>query len=113
MDESLAFRLTSFEPQAILAPGFIVDSKKAGMLRGQMEDILTIKGRPAPSPRPAFMRIDHGFSLALSPNAPQNRFARGTLLAHHRLRPRHPKRIRRCLISGSGNRLKTHLGILD
>ncbi|MEM5470956.1 GntR family transcriptional regulator [Hoeflea sp. AS60] len=108
MDESLAFRLI-LEPQAILAPGFAVDSKKAGILRGRMEDFLTIReGRITTA---GFMRIDTEFHCFIA-ECSANRFARGTLLAHHRLRRATQKdtsvpdfRLRQSL--------EEHLGILD
>lgn len=108
LDESFAFRLI-LEPQAILAPGFAVDSKKAGMLRGQMQDFLNIKeGRITAA---GFMRIDTEFHCFIA-ECSANRFARGTLLAHHRLRRATQKdsslpdfRLRQSL--------EEHLGILD
>ncbi|MDR5907879.1 GntR family transcriptional regulator [Franzmannia qiaohouensis] len=39
VDESLAFRLST-EPQAILAPGFIMDIQKAGLLKLRMQELL-------------------------------------------------------------------------
>ncbi len=82
IEESLTMRLT-LEPQAILAPGFVLDSKRAGLLRTQMEDMLrTSEGRITAT---GFHRIDtefHGFIAECS----GNRFLRGTLLAHQRLR---------------------------
>ncbi|MEP3437149.1 MAG: GntR family transcriptional regulator [Hoeflea sp.] len=108
MDESLAFRLI-LEPQAILAPGFAVDSKKAGILRGRMEDFLSIReGRITAA---GFTRLDTEFHCFIA-ECSANRFARGTLLAHHRLRRATQKdtsvpdfRLRQSL--------EEHLGILD
>lgn len=82
IDESLAMRLV-LEPQAILAGGFQLDSSRAGLLRGQMEEVLQIReGRITAA---GFLRIDtdfHGFIAECS----GNRFLRGTLLTHQRLR---------------------------
>jgi DNA-binding GntR family transcriptional regulator len=82
IEESLQFRLI-LEPQAITAPGFQLDAQKAGLLRAQMQAHLqTRQGRIGSA---SFMRIDtefHGFIAECS----GNRFARGALLAHHRLR---------------------------
>lgn len=82
VDESLDFRLT-LEPQAILAPGFVMDDKKAGLLRTRMQDYLRIQeGRITHS---GFVRLDVEFHSFIA-ECSANRFARGALLAHHRLR---------------------------
>lgn len=82
ISESYDFRL-SMEPQAILASGFSLDTKKASLLRTQMEDFLeadefrtTVGG---------FHRIDSEFHNLIA-ECSGNRFVRGALLAHHRLR---------------------------
>lgn len=82
VEDSIAFRLT-MEPQAILAPGFSMDFKRAGLLRCQMEDVLKL--REGHITFAGFQAIDtefHGFIAECS----GNRFIRGSLLTHHRLR---------------------------
>lgn len=80
--ESLAFRLIQ-EPQAILAPGFQMDSQKAGLLRQQMTIFLE---RPDGSLSAlGFLHLDCAFHSLIAESS-GNRFARGALLAHHRLR---------------------------
>lgn len=82
IEESLAMRLTT-EPQAILAPGFALDSQRAGMLRKQMEEMLqTGEGRIMAT---GFHRIDTEFHSLIA-ECSGNRFLRGALLSHHRLR---------------------------
>ena len=108
LEESLAFRLI-LEPQAILAPGFALDGKKAAMIRGQMADLMNTKeGRITSG---GFMRVDTEFHCLIA-ECSANRFARGTLLAHHKLRRATQKnasvpdfRLRQSL--------EEHLGILD
>lgn len=106
--ESLSFRL-AMEPQAILAPGFRMDSQKAGMLRQQMEDFLTHSDGSMSAM--AFMHIDCAFHSLIAESS-GNRFLRGALLAHQRLRLTTQKdhsipdfRLRQSL--------EEHLGILD
>lgn len=108
VDESYAMRLT-LEPQAILAPGFALDSKHARMLRKQMDDLIHRGDGRITSQ--AFARLDidfHGFIAECS----GNRFLRGTLVAHNRLRRATQKDT-----SAPGFRLRQaieeHLGILD
>jgi DNA-binding GntR family transcriptional regulator len=80
--ESLAFRL-SLEPQAITAPGFNMDSQKTGLLRQQMEEFLQ---RPDGGlGAAAFLHLDCAFHSFIAESS-SNRFARGALLAHQRLR---------------------------
>lgn len=80
--ESLAFRLYN-EPQAILAPNFRIDSQKAGMMRHQMLDFLSRgDGRMSSA---GFVRLDCDFHSFIA-ECSGNRFARGALLAHQRLR---------------------------
>ena len=82
LDESLAFRL-SLEPQAILSPGFQMDSQKIGLVRQQMEDFLL---RPDGSlGANAFLKLDCAFHSLIAESS-GNRFARVTLVAHQRLR---------------------------
>lgn len=82
LSESLAFRL-SLEPQAILSPGFSMDSQGVGLMRQQMEDFL---GRPDGSMSGvAFLRLDCAFHSFIAQSS-GNRFASGALLAHQRLR---------------------------
>lgn len=80
--ESYDFRL-SMEPQAILAREFKLDTKKVGVLRTQMEDYLnTDETRTTVS---GFHRIDNEFHNLIAESS-GNRFVRGALLSHHRLR---------------------------
>ena len=81
-DESLAFRLT-MEPQAIVAPGFRMDSQKIGLLRQQMEEFLERPDGGLSSA--AFLHVDCAFHSFIAESS-GNRFIRGTLLAHQRLR---------------------------
>lgn len=82
LDESFAFRL-SLEPQAITAPGFQPDSQGIGRLRQQMEEFLQRPdGRLSAA---AFLHLDCGFHSFIAQSS-GNRFARGALLAHHKLR---------------------------
>lgn len=80
--DSLTFRL-SLEPQAITAPGFAMDSQKAGMLREQSEDFLNRRDGGMSSA--TFLRLDCAFHTLIAESS-GNRFVRGALLAHHRLR---------------------------
>lgn len=82
LDESLAFRM-SLEPQAIIAPGFQMDSQKTGLLRQQMEEFLQRPDGGLSSV--AFLHLDCGFHSFIAESS-GNRFARGALLAHQRLR---------------------------
>lgn len=82
VDESFDFRLIN-EPQAILAPGFKLDTKRAGLLRDQIEDVLNA-GEARITTR-AFQRIDIEFHSLIA-DCSGNRFLRGALSAHHRLR---------------------------
>ena len=82
IDESLDMRLT-LEPQAILTRGFTLDPSRAGVLRSRMEDLLqTHEGRITAA---GFLRVDTEFHSLIAEGC-QNRFLRGTLLTHHRLR---------------------------
>lgn len=82
LDESLAFRLT-LEPQSIIAPGFKMDSQKTGLMRQQTEEFLS---RPdGQLSALAFLNLDCAFHSFIAESS-GNRFARGTLLAHQRLR---------------------------
>lgn len=80
--ESYDFRL-SMEPQAILADAFTLDIKKAGVLRSQMEDFLNADEFRTTAG--GFHRIDNEFHNLIA-DCSGNRFVRGALLAHHRLR---------------------------
>lgn len=82
IDESFEFRLMA-EPQAILAPGFRIDSNRAGLLRSQMENLLG--GDEDRITVAVFKRIDFEFHGLIAEGS-GNRFLRGALLAHHRLR---------------------------
>jgi DNA-binding GntR family transcriptional regulator len=82
LKDSIDFRM-SLEPQAIIAPGFQMDSQKTGLLRQQLEEF---------SQRPdgalsavAFLRLDCAFHSFIAESS-GNRFAKGALLAHQRLR---------------------------
>ena len=82
LSDSLAFRL-ALEPQAIIAPGFSMDSQKAGMMRQQMADLMARSEDGMGSA--AFLRLDCAFHSLIAEGS-GNRFLRGALLAHHRLR---------------------------
>lgn len=82
VDESLAFRL-SLEPQAILAPGFQADSLKIDLMRQQTEDFLQRPDGKLSSV--TFLHLDCAFHSFIAESS-GNRFARGVLLAHQRLR---------------------------
>lgn len=82
VSESFAFRL-HLEPQAILAPGFALDSMRANALRAQMRDFLERgEGRATAMD---FHRIDLEFHSLIA-ECSGSRFYRGALMAHHRLR---------------------------
>lgn len=108
VSESLSFRL-ALEPQAITAPGFEMDSLKAGLLRQQMEDFL--KRPDGNMSAVAFLHLDCAFHSLIAESS-GNRFICGALLAHQRLRLTTQKnnsipdfRLRQSL--------EEHLGILD
>lgn len=82
VSDSLAFRM-SLEPQAITAPGFSIDSQKAGMLRQQIETFLEL--HDGGMSNAGFLRLDCAFHSLIAEGS-GNRFLRGALLAHHRLR---------------------------
>ncbi|UWQ92417.1 GntR family transcriptional regulator [Rhodobacteraceae bacterium M382] len=82
VDESFDFRL-SMEPQAIMAPGFSLDIKRAGLLRTQIDDFLRAGEERLTTG--GFRRIDTEFHSLIAQSS-GNRFVRGALLAHHRLR---------------------------
>lgn len=82
VDESLAFRLT-LESQAITATGFRMDSQKTGLLRQQMETFL--ESCDGSMSAMAFLHLDCAFHSFIAESS-GNRFAKGALLAHHRLR---------------------------
>ncbi len=82
IDESFDFRLT-MEPQAIVAPGFSLDVKRAGLLRSQIDDFLHAEENRATTG--GFRRIDNDFHSLIA-QCSGNRFVRGSLVAHHRLR---------------------------
>ena len=106
--DSIEFRL-SLEPQAITAPGFYMDSQKTGLLRQQMEEFLQ---RPdGAMSAAAFLRLDCTFHSFIAESS-GNRFTKGALLAHQRLRLSTQKdhsipdfRLRQSLVE--------HLDILD
>lgn len=77
--DSLQFRLI-LEPAAILAPGFTLDLIKARQVRLSLQTALS--GRIGNA---AFHRLDTDFHSLIAVGS-GNRFARDTLLAHHRLR---------------------------
>lgn len=81
-EESFDFRLM-LEPQAILATGFTIDPKRAGVLRSQMDDFLTASDTRVTAS--GFQRIDTEFHSLIAESS-GNRFIRSSLLAHHRLR---------------------------
>ncbi len=77
--DSLQFRLI-LEPAAILAPNFSLDLIKARQVRLSLQTALS--GRIGNA---AFHRLDTDFHSLIAMGS-GNRFARDTLLAHHRLR---------------------------
>ena len=77
--DSLQFRLI-LEPAAILAPGFTLDLIKARQVRLSLQTALS--GRIGNA---AFHRLDTDFHSLIAIGS-GNRFAKDTLLAHHRLR---------------------------
>jgi DNA-binding GntR family transcriptional regulator len=106
--ESLSIRMT-LEPQAILAPGFSMDSQRVGLMRQQMLGLLNrTDGRLSSA---SFRRLDCEFHSLIAESS-GNRFIRGMLLAHQRLRQMTQKdmsvpdfRLRQAL--------EEHLDILD
>jgi DNA-binding GntR family transcriptional regulator len=77
--DSHQFRLI-LEPAAILAPGFALDLTKARQIRLNLQKSLA--GRLGNA---AFHKLDAEFHMLIAQST-ANRFARDTLLAHHRLR---------------------------
>lgn len=82
IDDSFDFRLL-MEPQAILAPGFSLDIKRVGLLRVQIDDFLNADDDQITTG--AFRRMDNEFHVLIA-QCSGNRFVRGSLLVHHRLR---------------------------
>jgi DNA-binding GntR family transcriptional regulator len=82
IDESFAMRLL-LEPQAILAPGFALDAKRVAVLRSQMDEVLHMTGGRMTAA--GFRRLDTEFHTLIA-ECSGNRFVRGALLAHHKLR---------------------------
>ena len=82
LNDSIAFRL-SLEPQAITAPGFRMDSQKTGLLRQQLQEF-ALRPDGALS-AVAFLHLDCAFHSFIAESS-GNRFVKGTLLAHQRLR---------------------------
>tara|TARA_R110002094_G_scaffold7457_6_gene16696 strand:+ start:406 stop:1338 length:933 start_codon:yes stop_codon:yes gene_type:complete len=108
LNDSLALRIL-LEPQAIIAPNFTMDGQKAGAVRAQMEDFLRRPDGELGSA--AFLHLDCAFHSFIA-ECSGNRFMRGTLLAHQRLRQSTQKdhsipdfRLRQSLVE--------HLDILD
>lgn len=108
IDESLDFRLNT-EPQAILTPGFHMDSNRAGLMRNQMIDFLN--AGVGDFKAAGFQVIDFEFHSLIAESS-GNRFLRGSLVAHHRLR--------RVTQKGTsipsfrlGQAMQEHLDILD
>jgi DNA-binding GntR family transcriptional regulator len=106
--DSYEFRLV-MEPQAILAPDFVLDTKRATLLRDQMTAFLAA-GDDTITPA-GFARIDIAFHTLIS-ECSGNRFLRASLSAHHRLRKASQKtastpafRLRQAMLE--------HLEILD
>lgn len=77
--DSHQFRLI-LEPAAIIAPGFTLDLTKARQVRLQIQEALS--GRIGNA---GFHKLDTDFHSLIAQGS-ANRFARDTLLAHHRLR---------------------------
>lgn len=108
VEDSFDFRL-AMEPSAILAPDFVLDDKRAVLLREQMNGFLNAgEGTATPA---GFRRIDVEFHTLIA-ECSGNRFLRGSLTAHHRLRKASQKmtptpefRLRQAMLE--------HLEILD
>lgn len=108
VEDSYDFRIL-MEPQAILAPDFVLDTKRASLLREQMTAFLNADDdgiTPA-----AFARLDIEFHTLIG-ECSGNRFLRASLAAHHRLRKASQKtaatpafRLRQAMLE--------HLEILD
>lgn len=82
LEESFELRLL-LEPQALMSPGFALDSKRAGLLRNQIGDFLALdEGRLSYA---SFQRLDIDFHSMIA-ECSGNRFISSTLLAHQRLR---------------------------
>lgn len=103
--DSHQFRLI-LEPAAIIAPGFTLDLTKARQVRLQIQEALG--GRITNA---GFHKLDTDFHSLIAQGS-ANRFARDTLMAHHRLR-----RITQKDLSTPEFRLRQaheeHLNILD
>lgn len=82
VEDSLSFRLV-LEPQAILSPGFELDSAQAGTMRQTLQRHLD--QRDVRTTQASFLRLDTDFH-GLIARGSGNRFLRVALLAHHRLR---------------------------
>lgn len=82
IEDSFDFRLT-LEPQAILAPGFSLDMSRAGILRTQIDAFIAADDTSITNG--GFRRIDNDFHVFIA-QCSGNRFVRGSLLMHHRLR---------------------------
>jgi DNA-binding GntR family transcriptional regulator len=108
IEDSFDFRI-AMEQQAILAPDFMLDARHAGRLREQMHSFLNIEeGGVTPV---GFRHIDIEFHTLIA-ECSGNRFLRGSLTAHHRLRKASQKiapspefRLRQAMVE--------HLEILD
>ncbi|MEM6371549.1 MAG: GntR family transcriptional regulator [Pseudomonadota bacterium] len=80
--DSLEFRL-NLEPQAITSSGFRMDTQKAARVRQEMEAFLKVDDGNLSAA--SFLRADCAFHSLIAESS-GNRFIKGTLLAHHRLR---------------------------
>lgn len=108
LEDSFDFRIAT-EPQAILAPDFVLDDKRAALLREQMNGFLNAEAGPATPV--GFRRLDVEFHTLIA-ECSSNRFLRDSLIAHHRLRKASQKlaaspefRLRQAMLE--------HLEILD
>jgi len=106
--DSFDFRIV-MEPQAILAPDFVLDEQRAVVLREQMGNFLN--AAEGATTLAGFRRIDVEFHTLIA-ECSGNRFLRGSLTAHHRLRKASQKtalspefRLRQAMLE--------HLEILD
>ena len=81
-EESFEMRL-QLEPLALRSLGFTLDSKRAGLLRNQMNEFLELEETRASGA--GFRRLDIGFHELVAEGS-GNRFVRSALMAHHRLR---------------------------
>jgi len=81
-EDSFDFRIL-MERQAILAPDFALDTQRAGLMREQMARFVSAEEGSVTAA--GFRQIDIAFHTLIA-ECSGNRFLRGSLIAHHRLR---------------------------